>query len=79
MKADWVSGDDKDRDGKRSVEQQVGQTQVLCNCALLTEGIRPPADRRDRLMSPHEKPFALCSDGRSVGPGSRRKIRLSYR
>ena len=69
MKADWVSGDDKDRDGK--IGRQVGRDSGLGNCALLTEGFdhrRPP---RSSYVA-HEKPFALCSDGRS-GPGSRRE------
>ena len=41
MKADWVSGDDKDRDGKIG-RYKSGETQVLCNCALLTEGFDHP-------------------------------------
>ena len=41
LKADWVSGDDNDRDGKIS-RYKTGEIQVLCNCALLTEGFDHP-------------------------------------
>lgn len=41
LEAEWVSGDDRDRAGKVA-KLHSGEIQVLCNCALLTEGFDCP-------------------------------------
>ena len=51
-----MSGDDKDRDGKIGQFASQAETQVLCNCALLTEGFDHPPTAAIVLSSPHEKP-----------------------
>jgi ATP-dependent helicase IRC3 len=40
--ADWVSGDDPDRDAK-ILAHSTGKLQILCNCNVLTEGYDDPA------------------------------------
>lgn len=41
LAADWIAGDSRDRDAKLESFDE-GLTQVLCNCALLTEGFDQP-------------------------------------
>lgn len=67
VKADWVAGDSPDRRQKIGAYKQ-GDTQVLCNCALLTEG----------FDSPHTAAVVLCRPTKSrplyaqmVGRGTR--------
>lgn len=51
LKADWISGDDVDRK-KKLADFQSRETQILCNCALLTEGFDAPHTSAVVLMRP---------------------------
>lgn len=67
LRADWVSGDDRDR--KVKIERyRSGEIQILCNCALLTEGFDAPATSAIVLCRP-TKSRALYAQ--MVGRGTR--------
>ena len=51
IKAEWISGADVDRKDKLD-KYQSGKIQVLCNCALLTEGFDAPRTAAIVLMRP---------------------------
>lgn len=51
VKADWISGDSTDRAAKLA-DYKGGITQVICNCALLTEGFDAPATSAIVLCRP---------------------------
>jgi superfamily II DNA or RNA helicase len=69
--AEWVAGDDPDRKGK--VERlHAGETQVLCNCALLTEGFDSPAVSAIALCRPTKsRPLyaQMVGRGTRLSPG----------
>lgn len=67
IKSTWISGDDKDRDAKLEL-YRLGEVQVICNCALLTEGFDSPHTSAVVLMRP-TKSRSLYSQ--MVGRGTR--------
>lgn len=67
LKADWISGDDLDRKYKIARIEN-GDLQILCNCALLTEGFDCPAVSAVVLCRP-TKSRALYAQ--MVGRGTR--------
>ena len=67
LKADWISGDDPRR-AEKLERYQNGETQVICNCALLTEGFDAPHTAAVVLMRP-TKSRALYAQ--MVGRGTR--------
>jgi superfamily II DNA or RNA helicase len=74
LKAEWVSGDDPERDRKID-DYKKGVSQVICNCALLTEGFDAPATGAIVLCRP-TKSRPLFSQ--MCGRGTRLKKGLSY-
>ncbi len=67
LKADYVHGDDPKRDEKIT-EFQNRTTQVLCNCALLTEGFDAPHVSAVVLCRPTKSRALYCQ---MVGRGTR--------
>jgi superfamily II DNA or RNA helicase len=67
LRADWISGDSKDRAWKLA-KYQSGETQILANCALLTEGFDAPRTAAIVLCRP-TKSRPLFSQ--MVGRGTR--------
>lgn len=67
FRADWISGDDPDRRGKVD-RLRSGDLQILCNCAILTEGFDCPPISAIALCRP-TKSRSLYSQ--MVGRGTR--------
>lgn len=67
LSADWISGDSADR-AEKLHKYKGGETKVLCNCALLTEGFDAPLTSAIALCRP-TKSRSLFSQ--MVGRGTR--------
>lgn len=71
LRADWVSGDDPDRQAKVGRYKR-GEIQILCNCALLTEGFDAPATSAIVLCRPTQsRPLyaQMVGRGTRLAPG----------
>ncbi len=66
MRAEWTSGDDPHRK-KKIADYQDGDTQVLCSCAVLTEGFDAPRTSAIVMLRPtNSRPLYAQIAGRGV-------------